>query len=721
LDDQMRQERVAEYEESTLPRLRAAAPAFAEALTRHWRLYLMAAGVVVAALGQAAMSRDFDADLGVIADPARYLRDVYPAHPRSVLFGALLLLVGGIVFALGTLRRPDMAAPFMPEADARSPRGALWSRRNIGAGAAGALGLILWLWLIWRLLGGHYDERYVTVFWASIALIGIAVVAARWITSARLRFSLRWWEPVVVAAAVTFFLVTNARDIDAWLYHAIGDEYPFFAYARQMSDGHLTANVFSQLGVWNQRPVGTSAFQAWTMDVFGSDTFGWRVATPIALAAAVPAVYIAARELFDGRVATFATLIFATSHYLTSYAHTGYDNIFAITPFAWCIALAVVGLRRASPGWMYAAGIVGGLGFYTFPTARMAPVVLVLFIATLGPRAWKPGTLLPLAIGLAIAGLPLFATDGWDAISVSRDRTVFGFTDHPTEGVAIRITENIPRTLLGFSYNPDAGHFVSGSLLDPVTAVLLVLGLAWSIANIARPAHRLLALWLIVTLAFAGILSPYDRVAYDRLHLALPVVAMYGAIAAAALVRAAAEAAPRMRYAAPAIAVGALVVLAPLLAYMNLHRFLVDSPQVIPSTEERVALGGLDMRECRDAAPAIAIVRTPAPLLAPTLAAYGWDGWTTTRPVTEAMTAGDYAAYGCAVVTVLREPTSQEVSGEVPRTCHESCWREATTTVERLEDEFGYRRVGSVTQGAAHFEAVVLIRDDHQASSAPRR
>jgi hypothetical protein len=408
-------------------------------------------------------------------------------------------------------------------------------------------------------------------------------------------------------------------------------------------------------------------------------------------------VYIVARELFDGRVAAFAALFFATSHYLMSYAHTGYDNIFAITPFAWCVALAVVGLRRASPGWMYAAGIVGGLGFYTFPTARMAPIVVVAFIATLGPRGWKPATLVPLALGLAVAGLPLFATDGWDAISVSRDRTVFGFTDHPTEGVRIRIIENIPRTLLGFNYNrprplrlgiaagPDRGR-ARGARARVESQEHFAAG---------APAAR------AVARRHAGLLRHPLAVRPGRLRPSAPGAAGGGGVrgdrggrtaaggggGGAAIAQAAPPSASSWRA-------------APLLAYLNLQRFLVDSPKVIPSTEER-GLGGRTLMP--DAAPAIAIIRTPAPLLAPALVAYGWDDWVTHRPVPEAMGADDYRAYGCAVVTVLRNPHPQEVSGEVTRTCHESCWREATTTVERLEQEFGFRRVASVTQGTAHF------------------
>ena len=210
-----------------------------------------------------------------------------------------------------------------------------------------------------------------------------------------------------------------------------------------------------------------------------------------------------------------------------------------------------MGLRRSNTTLLYASGVVGGLGFYTFPTARMAPIVLILFLVTLGPRAWKPGILAPIAVGLLVAGLPLFATDRWDAISVSQDRTVFGFQDSPSEGVLTRLYENVPRSLFGFNYNPNAGHFVSGSLLDPVAAVLLVLGLAYGLSRIRSEPYRLLAIWLIITVVFAGILSPYNRVAYDRLHLVLPVAAIYGGIAVAALLRLLQPALPRRESRSP--------------------------------------------------------------------------------------------------------------------------------------------------------------------------
>src|SRR5205814_151705 len=96
---------------------------------------------------------------------------------------------------------------------------------------------------------------------------------------------------------------------------------------------------------------------------------------------------------------------------------------------------------------------------------------------------------------------------------------------------------NLPRSLLGYNYNPDAGHFVSGSLVDPISAVFLVSGFFLALVRIDKPAYRLLIIWFGVDILFAGIFSPYDRVGYDRLHLALPVVALFAGIGVSLVIR----------------------------------------------------------------------------------------------------------------------------------------------------------------------------------------
>jgi hypothetical protein len=109
-----------------------------------------------------------------------------------VLFGALLLLAGGVVFALGSIGRPDLAAPFLPSPEASALRRPLVARGRLVATAVAVTGLLLWLWLVWRLRGGHYEEHYVWLFWASVAVIGGGLVAGRWTVGARVPLAATW-------------------------------------------------------------------------------------------------------------------------------------------------------------------------------------------------------------------------------------------------------------------------------------------------------------------------------------------------------------------------------------------------------------------------------------------------------------------------------------------------------------------------------------------------
>jgi hypothetical protein len=629
-----------------------------------WSL-LAALAFLTIGLAQGATSRNYEKRLHFIRTPASHLADLY-VFPRTELFAAILFLLGGLVLAIATFR-VQLDAPFLPP-DGATSKHPFTRRRAVLAARIAIIAAAAWIFLNLRLYNHHYRGSLVWVFWFSIVAFALATIILWWRSSVRLGIEIRWWEVAIVIAALVFFLVVNIRDLNSWKYAAIGDEYAFFDYAKAMENSTLRANIFSQVGVYQQRPIGTSAIQALSLRIFGADSYGWRMATPIALAAAIPAVYLLGRELFDRQVAAFSTLVFAVSHYLTSYAHTVYDNVFALVPFVWSVTLSVIGVRRSSAPWMFAAGAVGGIGFYTFPTARMAPIVLLIFLFTLGRRAWQPRLLLPFGGALLVTGLPLFATDRWNAISVARDRTVFGFTDSPNESVQTRILENIPRSLLGFNYNPDPGHFVSGSLLDPIAAVFLIAGLAFALAHVHKPAYRLLVIWFGIDILFAGIFSPYDRVGYDRLHLALPVVALFVGLGMAVAVRAI-SAGTGGRVAPGRIAIAVFVVAAPAMAYLNLERFYVDSPKVIPTTEERMAIAGIETSACKDVRTVLAVMREPRPLLNPAIKTYAWSNRdVTTRSFAEAIPANDLAAFECiVVVSVPDASTTASVASFVTR------------------------------------------------------
>lgn len=579
----------------------------------------------VAALGQAVINRDVGDRakwLGSLADP---LRGIYE-YPHSVLLGAILLALGGVTFAFTVTGRRD--GDGLPS---KAPAGLpVWLRagRSLWLIPAAA-GIALWVYLNEKLLGGSYKEYYPHILLVSILLVGSLFLT--WDRRLGTSFGLRieWWEVASVAAVVGIFAGLNMRDLDGWRFSAIGDEYSFFDVAHRIAEGS-TLNLFSAVGVYDYRPMGGSAFQALSMNIFGSDNFGWKMSNVLLISATLPALYLLTRSLFHRWAAIAAVGVLGFSHHVFAYTHVGYDNLqvilFSVAPFA----LFIAGLKRSSTLLLFAAGAAAGATAYTYPAARVVPVVMALYLLSLGPRNWKVQTWLPIAIGGALTVAPMLAVSGdsfWTAMS---DRSVFGFTDSPTEGVGRRILENIPRTLFIFNYNPGLNdHFVSGSLLDPMAAVFYVMGLIVSLSRFRQNSYRFLLIWLGIGLLTSGIFSPYNRTPEDRMHLDMPAVAIATGIGVWETLRllAAPALAPRQPWAARYAPLAFLGAFLPIMLFFNAERFWVDTPANMPTSIESVIARAVFSDECKDrASPTVVLSPEPGPLLEPLFRSYDLGG-----------------------------------------------------------------------------------------------
>jgi hypothetical protein len=309
------------------------------------------------------------------------------------------------------------------------------------------------------------------------------------------------------------------------------------------------------------------------------------------------------RLAFGTRPAVFATVFLCASHYLFAYAHTGYDQIFALFPVVAAFSLFFIGWRCSSAAALFAAGAVSGLGFYTFGSARAGIVILALFILVMGFRWWRPAFLMPIAIGFVVAVLPIFAVDKMKVLEVIVNHSARASEDP----LGKQILENLPRSLFAFNYNPDVGHYVSGSLMDAASAVLAALGLSYVLSRIGSRPYRFLAIWFVVALTVTGLFSPYDRVAFDRLHIVLPAMAAFAGIAVHRILLAVERAAPvdRLRPVATGLA---LVVLLPLVFGINVHRFWVDSPRLDATHVFTVAVRAVTTGPCAGNGPENVIV-----------------------------------------------------------------------------------------------------------------
>jgi len=476
-------------------------------------------------------------------------------------------------------------------------------------------------------------------------------------------------DVLVLALIAAAFVALNVRDLTAWYYAVIGDEYPFFGLARDMLQ-HGVSRPFSQAGVFDTHPVLNSAYQALVMAVFGADYAGWKLASVLSVVLALPGVYVLGFVLGGRAVAILATVFFASSHVLFAFAHIGYNNLDGLAPAVWAIALCVIAIQRRSPALLYLAGVIAGLGFYTFFSARLALPIIGLFVLTQRDRWRQLIALWPLGLGFALAAAPIVVVSRWELVSRMVAQVPGGYSSDVTGPVSQRLLSNLATNLLAFNYDHDyTGHYVSGSLLDPVTACLAVLGVGLGCRYVNRAGYRLLLIWFAVGLFVMGVLSPYPTVPDTRLNFCLPPLVLLAALAVREL-GARIGRVPNRALARGAVWPGVLLLGGTVLT-LNLHRFWVETPGRMPANSESLAVGAFRSPICASEADRTVIVdRAPDAVLRLALESYA-PGADIPRLVAHAALAPSQPLavddVRCVVFTYPNDDVEREALAELTR------------------------------------------------------
>lgn len=511
-------------------------------LRRRW-LALLAVALLLAGVGQALLVWPPEPNR-LPTEIVAALRPIWP-HSGAVLSALVLFLASGLAFAAATRR----LAPCMPGLRV-TPTGAQADR---------------------------------------FSLAGLRLGRPPWPLAAE-------WAGVMLLLALFVWLSTF--DALTWRFASIGDEHAFYNIAYELAQGTFNRNLFSQRGAYDLHPVLGSYVDALIMRVIGIGGFGWKTATVLQAAAALGLTYLLGRILYGRVVAFVALATLATSHYLLGFAHIGYNNLQPLLPTLGALVLFVLAFKARHPLVLVASGVCAGLGWYTFYSSRATIVILLLStLLIVPPRVWTR-FLVPLVAGFAIMVAPLVLVNGPETITGMLIRT--GAASN--EVVANRdllLVYNVFRTLTAFNYNTRVSHYTSGSLAEPFTAALYVLGAAWAVWSWRDVRSRLLLVWLGVALAATGVVSQYDFVTITRLHFALPAVALLAAVAVERTIAA-------IRGLAPARAGMALTVLCTagvmsVMAGSNLYRWFVVSPRIVPTTPDTVAVRILEDPRCQSA------------------------------------------------------------------------------------------------------------------------
>lgn len=255
---------------------------------------------------------------------------------------------------------------------------------------------------------------------------------------------------------------------------------------------------------------------ALSFHLFGASTSAVRLVATVIGILTVLFTYLMGRELFDRRVALVGAFLLAVLPWHLNFSRFGMNGIMA--PFFAVLSMYLLAraVRTRRVLDYVLAGLAAGLGLHGYLAFRVFPAVIVFYLAArlvveglpFLKAQWQ-GILLGV-----LAALIAFAPLGWYGY---KNPVAFGmrmesasvFTGKSQADAIKAIEESASKHLLMFNYRGDSNgrHNLPGRpMLDGVTGVLFVLGIALSLGRWRRPAYPTLLVWLGIMLA-AGIFS----------------------------------------------------------------------------------------------------------------------------------------------------------------------------------------------------------------------
>ena len=271
----------------------------------------------------------------------------------------------------------------------------------------------------------------------------------------------------------------------------------------------------------------------------------------------------------------------------------------------------------------FCSGAIAGLGFYTYFSGRAAIIILALAVLFLGRQRWRPELVLPLAVGFVLAVGPLFAVDGWNVLDEMQARSQAEGRS-PFEIIS-GLAASAPRVFLAFNFNPYPKHFVSGSLLDDVSAPLALLGLAYTATRVRNERYRLLLIWFLVGIVVTGLFHPIQELINTRLHYVLPAMAAFAGIAIDRVIAVLEKLTPLPRVRLAVVALCVVGVL-PAILGLNLYRHIEVSPKRIPAMTAALVYREAQEASCdQPGLRTIVFAARPFPVMPLVFESYDWE------------------------------------------------------------------------------------------------
>ncbi len=535
------------------------------------------------------------------------IRNDTPADDGISSYGRFFLILGFFVVAIGAyffdqrIRHPTWRFDY-PRSLRLNFNGV---RRFIFI-----FGLSALAFLTLRLLGGSTSGNDIGIWIIGIAGVGFAFAPPwlRFLVGCRTAWrTIRFVDVFIVGILVSLFLIVHVPTLTDWYYAAIGDEFGFYELGSEFANNGISA-PFSQQGVDDYHPRLGMLMKSVVMDIVGTDHFGWKFSSVIMFCLTIPGVYVAGSTI-GGRVAgAVAAVIFGSSHYLAGFTHIGYDHIDSFLPATWSVMMFLVAARTRSPFLYFIAGLMTGFCIYTniaarviFPTIVATGILQYIFGKQRTIFYWA----VPWLIGCSVAAFPILLVDGYDLLDQTFGRVIGGQAEISELTLTERLLRNIHLNLYAFNFNEKSTHYVSGSLLDPISGILAVTSAAFAVGRFRDHASSLLIIWLILAFVATGGISPYDwHTAVTRLFpMMLPLSLLIGLFVSKVIwpIDTNFSGSKNIRDIHPKFIVMIGVIAVSIFIWqLNYQRSQIDTPKVFHNSPATVSIGAMRSEQCDD-------------------------------------------------------------------------------------------------------------------------
>lgn len=455
----------------------------------------------------------------------------------------------------------------------------------------------------------------------------------------------------LILISAGFFLLMSF-DINSWYYSAIGDEYSFYNFAKEIALGKIV-NPFNQDGVYGMIPTLSSIYQAGVMKIFGINNAGWKTSMILIVIASFFPFYFLIKDLFDQKTALLSLLILASSHYLWAYIHTGYSNIEAIFPTIVSIYFFWTGIKNNKAIFFLFAGLFAALGFYTFYSSRVTIFILLstslCYLLYKQPlvknKFWKLIT--AISLGFLLLFFPFLFTNKQRVVTEMFEESLVSSKEYRVVPKHILFFQNIPRNFFAFIHNDQTGPYVSGSLMDSLSGILFYLGFIITIINIKKSNSILLLNWFFWGFLATGVFSKFSSITISRLNYLLPITSIFAGISAIKILN---------LIKSKILNYMLFCFLILIIISLNVNKFYFQSPKIYQSSKEAVAIKAFK-NVCFNKVTAI-IDESPIPLLQPAIASYNFPNTPSLFQLDQAKIE-DLLPYKCIISTSSNSPGMQ--------------------------------------------------------------